>query len=35
MSLGVDAGNETGATRLYESVGMRAVWQADVWEKRL
>ena len=35
VSLAVDAGNETGATHLYESVGMRVVWQADVYEKRL
>lgn len=35
IGLAVDAGNETGATHLYESVGMRVVWQADVWEKRL
>jgi ribosomal protein S18 acetylase RimI-like enzyme len=33
VSLAVDAGNETGATHLYESVGMRVVWQADVYEK--
>jgi ribosomal protein S18 acetylase RimI-like enzyme len=35
VSLAVDAGNETGATHLYESVGMRVVWQADVYEKHL
>jgi len=35
VSLAVDAGSETGATQLYESIGMRAVWQADVYEKRL
>jgi ribosomal protein S18 acetylase RimI-like enzyme len=35
VSLAVDAGNETGATQLYESIGMRAVWQADVYETRL
>jgi GNAT superfamily N-acetyltransferase len=35
VALGVDAGNETGATHLYESVGMRVVWQADVYEKRV
>jgi hypothetical protein len=28
-------GNETGATHLYESVGMRVAWQADVYEKRM
>ncbi len=35
IGLGVDAGNETGATHLYESVGMRVAWQADVYEKRV
>jgi mycothiol synthase len=35
VSLAVDAGNETGATHLYESVGMRVVWQADVYERHL
>ena len=35
VALGVDAGNETGATRLYESVGMRIAWQADVYEKQV
>ena len=35
VALAVDAGNETGATHLYESVGMRVAWQADVYEKRL
>lgn len=34
IGLAVDAGNETGATRLYESVGMRVAWQADFYEKR-
>ena len=34
VALAVDAGNETGATHLYESVGMRVAWQADVYEKR-
>jgi mycothiol synthase len=29
--LGVDTGNETGALQLYESVGMRPVFQADDW----
>jgi mycothiol synthase len=33
VGLAVDAGNETGATRLYENVGMRVAWQADVYEK--
>jgi mycothiol synthase len=32
MGLGVDATNETGATRLYESAGMRVAWKADVCE---
>jgi mycothiol synthase len=35
VGLAVDAGNETGAVRLYESVGMRASWQADVWQRHL
>jgi mycothiol synthase len=35
ISLAVDAENETGATELYESVGMRVASQWDVWEKRL
>lgn len=34
IGLAVDAGNETGATHLYESVGMRVSAQADVYEKR-
>jgi mycothiol synthase len=35
VALGVDAENPTGATRLYDRAGMRALWQADVWEKEL
>jgi ribosomal protein S18 acetylase RimI-like enzyme len=35
VRLAVDAGNETGATQLYEGVGMRIAWQADVYEKHL
>ncbi len=35
VRLAVDSGNETGATQLYESVGMRIAWQADVYEKHL
>jgi mycothiol synthase len=35
IGLAVDAGNETGATQLYEGVGMRIAWQADVYEKRV
>jgi mycothiol synthase len=35
VGLAVDAGNETGAVRLYESVGMRVSWQADVWQRHL
>jgi GNAT superfamily N-acetyltransferase len=35
VTLAVDAGNETGATHLYESVGMRAIWQADAYEKHV
>ena len=34
IGLAVDAGNETGATYLYESVGMRVSAQADVYERR-
>jgi GNAT superfamily N-acetyltransferase len=34
-ALGVDAGNATGATQLYESVGMRAEQEFVVWEKIL
>ena len=34
IGLGVDAGNETGAVRLYESAGMRVGGQEDVYEKR-
>jgi mycothiol synthase len=35
IALGVDAGNETGAIRLYERVGMRVDRQDDVYEKSL
>ncbi len=35
VGLGVDAQNETGATRLYERVGMRVSWSATVFEKEL
>ncbi len=35
VGLAVDSGNETGATHLYESAGMRVAWQADVYERRL
>jgi ribosomal protein S18 acetylase RimI-like enzyme len=35
VALGVDSQNPTGATRLYERAGMRALWRADVWEKEL
>lgn len=35
VALGVDADNPTGATRLYERVGMRVLWQATVFEKTL
>ena len=34
-TLGVDASNPTGATKLYESVGMRMEMEAIAWEKRL
>lgn len=33
VGLAVDAGNETGATRLYESVGMRIAFGAITYEK--
>ncbi len=35
VALGVDAENTTGATRLYERVGMRVVVQDDAYEKVL
>jgi mycothiol synthase len=35
VTLGVDAENETGATRLYESVGMQAAFGAIAFEKPL
>ena len=35
VGLGVDASNTTGATRLYERVGMHVVWQDDAYEKVL
>lgn len=35
VALGVDAQNETGATRLYERAGMRVHWSATVFEKAL
>lgn len=34
-ALGVDNENPTGATRLYERVGMRILWRAGVWRKEL
>jgi mycothiol synthase len=34
-TLGVDAANPTGATHLYESVGMQVDMEAIVWEKAL
>jgi mycothiol synthase len=33
VGLGVDAENPTGATHLYESVGMRVAWHATVYEE--
>ena len=33
--LNVDAENPTGATKLYERVGMRVVNQWDLWERSL
>ena len=35
VDLDADAANLTGAMRLYESVGMRQVWQNDAYEKEL
>lgn len=35
VGLGVDTENPTDAVRLYERAGMRAVWQADVYQKLL
>jgi mycothiol synthase len=35
VALGVDAQSPTGATRLYERVGMRIFWRAIVYEKEL
>jgi ribosomal protein S18 acetylase RimI-like enzyme len=35
VQLGVDAESPTGAVRVYERVGMRVVWRADVFEKHL
>ena len=35
VTLGVDAANPTGATRLYESVGMHVLREDIVWEKVL
>jgi len=35
VALAVDVENPTGALRLYEGVGMRPLWQADLWQKEL
>lgn len=35
VALGVDAQSPTGATKLYEKVGMRVFWEAIVYEKTL
>ena len=35
VSLFVDSDNLTGATRLYESVGMRPVPRFEIWDKEL
>jgi len=35
VALGVDAGSPTGATRLYERVGMQVVRRLDFYEKEL
>ena len=34
IGLGVDAGNVTGALRLYERAGMRPVRRSDNWRRR-
>jgi ribosomal protein S18 acetylase RimI-like enzyme len=35
VGLGVDMANETGATQLYESAGMRVAFRHDLYEKQL
>jgi mycothiol synthase len=35
VALGVDAGNATGATRLYERVGMQVLYEVDLYRKPL
>jgi mycothiol synthase len=35
IGLGVDAGNPTGATRLYNRAGMHVVWSAALFEKEM
>jgi len=35
VALGVDTANDTGATQLYESVGMSVAFRHDLYEKRL
>jgi ribosomal protein S18 acetylase RimI-like enzyme len=35
VRLSVDAENPTGATRLYERVGMRVLRQSNTWEREL
>jgi ribosomal protein S18 acetylase RimI-like enzyme len=35
VALAVDVENPTGATRLYERVGMRPLWEAVVYRKQL
>ena len=35
VRLGVDSENPTGAVQLYERAGMRQVWRADVYRKKL
>lgn len=35
VALGVDAENPTGATRLYEKVGMRVLYEIEIYEKEL
>lgn len=33
VALAVDVENPTAALGLYDRVGMRPLWQADLWEK--
>jgi mycothiol synthase len=35
VELGVDSENQTGATRLYERVGMRVIRHSERWQEEL